>query len=82
MTAEGPAFEGAGISCGMLASSGAITSVYIEDGAMKYKTVDGSPAKGICGTGLIDAVACMLELGLIDETGYLEESCEIGGSGI
>lgn len=72
-TAAGPAFEGAGISCGMLASEGAVNHVYIEDGKVQYDTIGGVPARGICGTGLIDAVGCMLELGVLDETGYVEE---------
>lgn len=81
-TAAGPAFEGANISSGMLSVSGAINKVYIEDGNIHYTTIDNATPVGICGTGLIDAVACMLELGIIDETGYLEDDFEIGNSGI
>ncbi len=81
-TAAGPAFEGAGISRGMLAASGAINTVYIENGKLKYTTIDDKPAAGICGTGLIDAVACMLELEAIDETGFMESDFEIADSGI
>ncbi len=81
-TAAGPAFEGAGITHGMLAADGAINKVYIKDGAIAYETIGGVPAKGICGTGLIDAIGCMLDLGVLDETGYLEEDYQIGDSGI
>ncbi len=81
-TAAGPAFEGANISSGMLSISGAINRVYIEDGEIHYTTIDSAKPVGICGTGLIDAVACMLKLGIIDETGYLEDDFEIGNSGI
>ncbi len=72
-TAAGPVFEGAGIRQGMLGQSGAIERVSVEDGALVCRTIDDMPAQGICGSGLIDAVAAGLELELIDETGYLEE---------
>jgi uncharacterized 2Fe-2S/4Fe-4S cluster protein (DUF4445 family) len=82
-TAAGPAFEGAGISHGMAASDGAIDSVYInEKGEVSYTVLGEGRARGICGSGLIDAVACMLEIGVVDETGYLEEDFEIGDSGV
>ena len=81
-TAAGPAFEGAGISQGMLAVKGAINRVFIENGTLKYTTIDNAKAIGICGTGLIDAVSCMLKLGIIDESGYIEDSFEIGDSGV
>jgi len=82
-TAAGPAFEGAGISHGMAASDGAIDSVFInEKGEVSYTVLGGGKARGICGSGLIDAVACMLELGIIDETGYMQDDFEIGDSGV
>ena len=67
--AAGPCFEGANISCGMSASPGAICA-YAPDGCT---TVGNVPAVGVCGTGLVDAVAVLLENGSIDETGYMEE---------
>ena len=67
--AAGPAFEGAEISCGCPCADGAIESVTVEDGKVKARTVNGSPAVGICGSGLVDAVAVFLELGYIDENG-------------
>ena len=81
-TAAGPAFEGANISAGMLGTEGAINKVYIEDGKICYTTIGNKKAIGICGTGLIDAVGCMLETGALDESGYLEDDFEIGTSGI
>jgi len=81
-TAAGPAFEGAGIAAGCPAVSGAINKVYIENGTVAYTTIENVNAVGICGTGLIDAIACMVELGIIDETGYMEEDFQIGDSGI
>ncbi|MGI6350855.1 MAG: ASKHA domain-containing protein [Armatimonadota bacterium] len=70
-TAAGPAFEGAGIRYGMRGATGAIDHVRIEDGSLRVTTIGGEPARGICGTGLIDAVACMLEAGLVLETGRM-----------
>lgn len=68
-TAAGPAFEGAQIRHGMTAAPGAISSVEYVNGALKLGVIGGGEAKGICGSGLIDAVAVMLSLGALDETG-------------
>lgn len=72
-TAAGPAFEGAGISMGMGGGQGAIDKVWVENGELKSHVIGGCPPKGICGSGIVDAAACLLEIGLIDETGYMEE---------
>ncbi len=72
-TAAGPAFEGATISCGMRAESGAIDHVWIESESLAFSTIDGVPARGICGSGLIELVALLLRLGTIDETGRFTE---------
>ena len=72
-TAAGPAFEGVGISMGMRGSDGAIDKVSIESGCLRAHVIgEGSPV-GICGSGLVDAVACMLDLEVLDESGYLED---------
>ena len=76
--AAGPAFEGAHIACGMPGISGAIGKVFVRDGKILYETVDGAPAIGICGSGVIDAVAVMLKTGLLDETGLIAEEDEAG----
>ena len=77
-TAAGPAFEGAQISCGMRAFDGAIVGVSIaDDGGLSAKVVGSSPPRGICGTGLISAIAALLDRGVIDETGRLAEPGEI-----
>lgn len=68
-TAAGPAFEGAQIRFGMTAAEGAVSSVEYHDGALECKVIGGVEAKGICGSGLIDAIAVMLEVGALDETG-------------
>ena len=72
-TAAGPAFEGVGISMGMRGSSGAIDKVNIENGGLVSHTIGNTDPSGICGSGLVDAIACMLEIGALDESGYLEE---------
>lgn len=69
-TAAGPAFEGAHIQFGMHATTGAINRVYIDDD-VRLSTVNGEPPRGICGSGLLDAVAEMLKIGIIDSTGRL-----------
>lgn len=73
-TAAGPAFEGAGISCGCGSIRGAIDRVWIQDGVVQIHTIGEAPAVGICGSGLMDAVAAFLELERIDETGAVEEN--------
>lgn len=78
-TASGPAFEGAHIRCGMRAASGAIEKVWIDsDFRAAYKTIDDKKPRGICGSGIIDAVAEMLRVGLIDTSGRIQQA----GSGV
>lgn len=72
-TAAGPAFEGAGISCGCTSIPGAIDRVDLMNGTLHCHTIGGGKAMGICGSGLLDAVAAALDLGLLDETGYIED---------
>lgn len=72
-TAAGPAFEGAHISCGTGSVTGAIGRVTaVGDGRVTYDTIGGAKAIGICGSGLIDAMAALIDLGLLDETGSLD----------
>jgi len=68
-TAAGPAFEGANISCGMRAEPGAVDHVWLENGEFCVSTIGDAPARGICGSGLIDLVALLVRQGTIDETG-------------
>ncbi len=67
--AAGPAFEGARIKCGGRAVEGAIEAVVINDGDIDLDVIGNIAPRLICGSGLIDAVAVMLELGIIDNTG-------------
>lgn len=71
-TAAGPAFEGAGIRWGCASIPGAIDRAEVIGGRIECHTIGDSPAVGICGSGLIDVVAAMLETGDLDETGFLE----------
>lgn len=72
-TAAGPAFEGAGISCGCSSIRGAIDRVWAEDGELRIHTIGDCEAVGICGSGLIDSIAAALDLELIDETGAMDD---------
>jgi len=71
-TAAGPAFEGAGISCGCLSIPGAIDRVWLEHGTLHCHTIGEADAVGVCGSGLLDAVAVLLQTGAVDETGAAE----------
>ena len=72
-TAAGPAFEGAEISCGMGGVSGAVSAVELTDNGISITTIGNAPPVGVCGSGLVDAVALMLKQGIIDETGFMAE---------
>ena len=72
-TAAGPAFEGAGISQGSSAKRGAIDKVWAEEGQVRVHVIGEVPARSICGSGLLDAVSVMLDLGILDETGAMQE---------
>lgn len=72
-TASGPAFEGAHIKNGMRAASGAVEKVKISDDDVVCKTIDDEKARGICGSGIIDAIAEMLKCGALDTSGKLVE---------
>ncbi|MBQ2957759.1 MAG: DUF4445 domain-containing protein [Clostridia bacterium] len=71
--AAGPAFEGAHIRCGSGAQDGAIDHVKIGNGEVTFSVLGGGEAKSICGSGLVDAIAEMIESGIIDETGRIDE---------
>jgi len=75
-TAAGPAFEGAEIAKGMASVSGAINQVKW-DGGLKLSVIGDREPFGICGSGLLDALAVLLDAGAVDETGRLLDSDEI-----
>lgn len=72
-TAAGPAFEGVGISMGMRGAEGAIDRVELQNGRLCAHVIGDTTARGICGSGLVDAVAGMLACDVVDESGYLED---------
>ncbi|HPJ02169.1 MAG TPA: ASKHA domain-containing protein [Candidatus Limiplasma sp.] len=71
-TAIGPAFEGAGISCGMGGVAGAVDKVWAAQGRLDAHVIGGGKALGVCGSGLIDAVAAMRTLRWIDPNGTMD----------
>lgn len=71
-TAAGPAFEGAGISCGCGSIRGAIDKVWLEGDQISCHTIGDAPAVGVCGSGLIDSIAAFLQRENIDETGAVD----------
>lgn len=70
-TACGPALEGANIACGMRASAGAIEKIEITDQDITLQVIGGGTPKGLCGSAIIDAVAELLRVGVINPSGYL-----------
>ncbi len=69
-TAAGPAFEGAQISCGMRGVKGAIESIQLNDDVL-YSTIGRVDPKGICGSGLVDVIAELVQHGIVDTTGRI-----------
>src|SRR5712691_9416014 len=67
----GPAFEGAAIRCGMRAADGAIESVELSGagGGVELKVIGDCDPVGLCGSGLVDAVASLISAGLLDRSG-------------
>ena len=74
----GPAFEAAQIACGMRAAEGAIEVVRIRDGAVELDVIGDAEPAGICGSGLVDAAAELIRVGLLDKSGRFvpEEEAE------
>ena len=71
-TAAGPAFEGVGISMGMRGEMGAIDKVAFTDGKLLAHVIGECAPLGICGSGIVDAVAYMLDAEILDESGSME----------
>lgn len=70
-TAAGPAFEGAKIQCGMRGAVGAVDHVKLDAGTISWSVIGGGEAVGLCGSGLLDLVAALLERGDISESGRM-----------
>src|SRR5699024_8891016 len=78
-TAAGPALEGGRICCGMRGSDGAIDHVWLENGKAACSVIGNTKVQGICGSGIIDAAAAMLALGILSKRGRTEK--EYSGEG-
>jgi uncharacterized 2Fe-2S/4Fe-4S cluster protein (DUF4445 family) len=68
---SGPALEGGHISCGMRAAEGAIERVTVEGGRIKIGVIGNRQAVGLCGSGVIDAVAALRHTGILDDGGRI-----------
>ena len=76
-TAAGPALEGANIQFGMRGTAGAIDHVWLENGDIRCSVIGGGKARGICGSGLIDAIAVGLEMGLLNKRGRIQNEAHL-----
>lgn len=73
--AAGPAFEGASLHSGMRGMEGAIDHAWLTGGTLVSFTIGGAPAEGVCGSGLVDLVAALLDAGQILPGGRMLRSC-------
>ncbi|UCC63791.1 MAG: DUF4445 domain-containing protein [Anaerolineae bacterium] len=71
-TASGPAFEGAHIRFGMRAATGAIERVRLADSRIEYQTIGNTPPVGLCGSGILDAIAQLRLAGIMDRLGKIK----------
>ena len=71
--ASGPAFEGAHIKDGMRATNGAIERVQLVNNDVEYYTIGGVPPVGLCGSGILDAIAQLYLAGVINKNGRMNE---------
>ncbi len=72
--ASGPAFEGGAIKYGMRAATGAIERLRIDSGRIQYQTIDLAPPVGICGSGILDALAQLYLAKVVDEGGRIRDN--------
>ncbi len=79
-TAAGPAFEGAQLRCGIGGVGGAVNAVVLGDVGLELTTIADEPPAGLCGSGVADILAILLEAGIVDETGRFAERSELAGS--
>jgi uncharacterized 2Fe-2S/4Fe-4S cluster protein (DUF4445 family) len=75
-TAAGPAFEGVGVERGMGGVEGAVDAVWPDSDGIAYSTLGAKPAAGICGSGIVDALAFFLDCGLVDASGRIAGASE------
>lgn len=75
--AAGPALEGMNISCGMLAGEGAVERIRITESDILLQVIGNSRPKGLCGSGVIEAVAEIARVGLMEKSGRLKSAREV-----
>jgi len=75
--ASGPAFEGAHIKHGMRAANGAIERLRLAEGKIEYQTIGGTPPTGLCGSGILDAVAQLYLAGILNRGGRMDEQAGV-----
>jgi uncharacterized 2Fe-2S/4Fe-4S cluster protein (DUF4445 family) len=80
--ASGPAFEGAHIRHGMRAAEGAIERARWVDGRIEYQTIGGGPPVGLCGSGILDVLAQLVQAGVVDRRGRMGERARVRGVGV
>ena len=78
-TAAGPALEGANIRFGMRGAAGAIDHVWEENGKLRYTVIGGGEPTGICGSGIIDAIAVLLDQKKLNKRGRIQSTEEVDG---
>ncbi|MDH7508468.1 MAG: ASKHA domain-containing protein [Methanomassiliicoccales archaeon] len=75
--AAGPAFEGGNLAFGMRGAKGAIDHVHIRDDLeVEYSVIGNVKPRGICGSGVVDAIAEMIQLGIVDRSGRIVEEID------
>ncbi|AMV73167.1 ASKHA domain-containing protein [Desulfuromonas carbonis] len=78
--AAGPAFEGGEISCGIDYGPGAVTAVRVQGERLELTVAGGAPPRGLCGSGLVSAIAAARGAGLIDQAGTLVDPLTVGSN--
>ena len=76
-TAAGPAFEGTEITMGMQAKGGAVSHVYLDQRRLRIQVIGEIEAAGICGSGLLDALAVFLKMGIVDKAGMIADASSV-----
>lgn len=76
-SSAGPAFEGGNLRSGMMARPGAIDSIVIENGEVRFTVIGGVEPKGICGSGIIDLIAQLYLNDIIDKRGNFTDGARL-----
>lgn len=79
-TAAGPAFEGGNVKYGLIAKYGAIQGIGIKNDKAVLDVIGDVTPKGICGSGIIDSIAKLLNAGIIDKSGRIKNRDEVEGN--